>query len=107
MAKTWKNHEKRVAQALGGKRVSGPWQAGPDVVSDWIVAECKARTKLPEWVVKALKQAQAAAGEFQLPIAVLHQKNQRSENDLVVMTMRDFKEWFGGNGSVPESHVSE
>jgi len=86
-----------VADALGGERASGPWQEGPDVVGEWIVAECKSRARLPLWILEALDQAQRAATEYQLPVAVLHQKHQRSENDLVVMRMGDFLQWFGGN----------
>ena len=107
--KTWKRHEKRTAKALGGERVSGPWREGADVVADWIVAECKSREKLPQWIIKAVQQAMDAAGEYQLPVAVLHQKYQRSENDLVVMRLGDFLEWFGGNGNgdLPDDGLPE
>lgn len=95
-----KAHEKRTAEFIGGERVSAPWRKGPDAVSDWAVAECKARKLLPQWLVDAVMQAVRDAQDGQLPMAVLHQKYQRSENDLVVMRRRDFEAWFGGQ--VPE-----
>ncbi|MDD3494258.1 MAG: hypothetical protein PHZ19_12260 [Candidatus Thermoplasmatota archaeon] len=97
----WKEHEKRTSKAFGGRRVSSPWRKGPDSEGDWYVAECKARKLLPQWLVNAVMQAVRDAKDGQLPIAVLHQKHQRSENDLVVMRRRDFEAWFG-NGQVPE-----
>ena len=107
--KAYKAHEERTAAAVSGERVSAPWRKGPDVVSDWIVAECKSREKLPQWIVNAVRQAADAAGEYQLPVAVLHQKYQRSKDDLVVMRLEDFLAWFGGNGNgdLPDDRLPE
>lgn len=99
MTKTryWKAHEKRVANATGGERTSKPWGNFPDTTSDWLITECKARQKLPQWIVDAVQNARKHCNEYQLGVAVLHEKGRHLDNDLVVMTFRDFKEWFGDN----------
>jgi hypothetical protein len=102
----WKQHERRVAQATGGKRTSRPWGDLPDTESDWLVTECKARQKLPQWIVKAVASAKRHATAAQLPIAVLHEKGRHQKNDLVVMAFEDFVEWFSGQvpgATMPES----
>lgn len=98
MAKTkyWKDHERRIATAIGGKRISAPWRQGADVVNNWLCIECKARKKLPQWIEDALRQAEKDAKEYQLPIAVLHEKGRHQKNDLVVIRWNTFQEWFGG-----------
>lgn len=92
----WKAHEKRVAQATNTERTSRPWGDLPDTAGKWLVTECKARQKLPQWIVDAVENARRHATESQLPIAVLHEKHKHSRNDLVVMTFGDFLDWFGG-----------
>ncbi len=91
---TWKNVERAIAKRLNGKRLGATGQATADVVSDWLSAEVKHRRKLPEWLKDALAQAQAGSGE-RLPIVILHENGQRHDNDLVLMRLADFEDWFG------------
>ena len=101
---SWKRTERLVASALGGERVPVTGRArgdAPDVAHDWLSIEVKHRKALPAWLQDAISQAVAAAGISQLPIVVLHACGQRHGNDLVVLRLADFQDWFGevaGNG---------
>ena len=57
----WKETERRTARLLGGQRVGCTGKATPDVVAGWLVAECKHRKTLPQWIAHALAQARTAA----------------------------------------------
>jgi hypothetical protein len=94
MTKAWKAMEKETAKRLGGKRVGITGLETPDVVTDWCVAECKERERLPKWVVDAMNSICAKAGD-KLPILILHQLHSHRDNDLVVMKMKDWEEWHG------------
>lgn len=96
MSATWKNVERRIARALNGQRVGPSGLATADVVTDWLAVEVKHRAQLPNWIKAALDQACAAARPDQLPIAVLHEKHKRTEDDLVLIRLADFLDWFGG-----------
>jgi hypothetical protein len=99
-----------LTRALGTERAAhwpGP-TGGADVRTGWLVAECKSWRRLPTRVVAALEQAERAARDGQLPVAVLHQVGQRRENDLVVLRWGDFRSWFGGpNGAEGNEDDSE
>jgi len=92
----WKRNEREIAAKLGGRRIPASGRAGmPDVAHDWLAVECKTRKKLPVWLQAALSQAEEAAGLGQLPIAVLHESGTYHDEDIVMMRLRDFREWFG------------
>lgn len=93
--RTWQRHEQRVAGALGVQRVGNSGSATADVTTPWLAVECKSWRTLPAKVLAALRQAEAAAAEGQLPIAVLHAVGQRSAHDLVVMRWEQFVAWHG------------
>ena len=95
--KTWKKHELRVAAKLNGRRVGNSGRNTEDVTHAWLSIECKARKSLPAWLKTAMTQARVNADEDKLPIVVLHERNQRSANDLVVIRMADFQEWFAND----------
>jgi hypothetical protein len=95
--RTWQRHEQRIAEALGVQRTGNKGIASADVATDWLAVECKSWRSLPAKVTAAMQQAEAAATEGQLPIAVLHQVGQRSERDLVVMRWGTFMDWFGSS----------
>ncbi len=93
---TWKHVERAVAKRLGGQRVPVSGRAGqPDIAHSWLAIEVKHRRKLPQWLTKALEQAEQAARPGQLPIAVLHQHGQRYGDSLVVLRLKAFEEWYG------------
>ena len=92
----WKAHERRMAKRFGGVRNSNRGEGAEDVDPGWADIECKERAKLPAWLERAMAQAENAASEGQLPLVVLHRKGQRSDNDLVVLRLGDFTQWFGG-----------
>lgn len=95
--KTWKVHERRTALALGGKRMGNRGRNTNDVEHDWLAIECKHTKKLPDWIKAAMRQAELNRDSAaKLPIVVLHELGQRSANDLVVLRMSDFVEFFGG-----------
>ena len=68
------------------------------VAHDWLSIEVKHRRALPVWLCDAMVQAVAAnRGNDKLPVVVLHQKGRRHDDDLVVLRLKDFVEWFGGD----------
>jgi hypothetical protein len=105
----WKSTERAVAKRLGGRRVpiTGRQRGDtPDVAHEWLSVEVKHKAQLPLWLHDAMSQAVAAQRNGQMPIVVLHQSGQRHDNDLVVVRMRDWVEWFGADAlaaaGVPE-----
>lgn len=89
----WKQTQRRIAKSLGGSVTARTGYKGGDVETDWLVVEVKHRQKGPDWITQAVDHARAIAGESKLGIAVLHAKGER--DDLVVLSLKDFKEWFG------------
>lgn len=106
MAKTttWKHTERRVAKALGGQRVGNRGTNTEDVSHDWLSVECKHRKEIPAWIKLAMWQARTNAAADKLPVVVLHEAGQRHSENLVVIRMADFQEWFGGNGGEVVEH---
>lgn len=51
--------------------------------------EVKERQTLPEWILEAIEQAESAS-DFKTPVAILHQKGMKHQDDLVVMRLKDF-----------------
>lgn len=96
--KGWKRVEREIASILHGERVPVTGRARgdvPDIRHRWLSIEAKSRRTLPAWLLKAVAQARAAATEHHLPVAILHEQGDRHSNDLVVMQLRDFQDWFG------------
>lgn len=91
---TWKAHERRTAAALGGRRLGATGVANPDVDAGWLVAECKHRRKLPEWIAAALAKVRGQAGGERLGVVVAHEHGGR--DSWVIMSFSDFRDWFGG-----------
>ena len=84
---------------LGGTRIpiSGRGRGhSPDIHHKRLSIELKSRRKLPAWIEDAMKQAEAAASDGQLPVVVLHQDGRRYADSLVVRRLRDF------SGYLPE-----
>ena len=92
---TWKDHERRTAQALGGKRLGATGVANPDVVSQdgHVIAECKHRKVLPSYLTAALRQVRSQASPDQLAMVVLHEHGAR--DSIVCVSLADWKTWYG------------
>jgi hypothetical protein len=92
----WKHVERQIAKRLGGRRVPVSGRAGqPDIAHPWLSLEVKHRRRLPQWLAKAMEQAERSATPGQLPIAVLHEAGERYGRSLVVLRLGAFEEWFG------------
>ena len=91
----WKDHERQIAKAIGGKRNGNHGVAMADVENDRLCVECKSWQGGVKRVESALQQAEGAAGDSQLPIAVIHTVGRKHANDLVVMRWGQFLDWFG------------
>jgi len=88
----WKEHEKRVAKKLGGRRVSRGADfslSAPDVIHDRFSVECKYRKRLGQFLHDAIKQAEGYDPD-KIPIAVLKEHHQRGE--YVLIRLDDFLE---------------
>jgi hypothetical protein len=59
----WKRCEREVAKLLGGQRQPNTGRRGPDVVSPRWVVEVKLRSRLPQWLLRGLAQAEVGAKE--------------------------------------------
>jgi len=93
--KTWKQTERAIAARLGGERVGNRGTGTPDVTTSWASVECKTRKVLPGWLQDAMAQAVRNARPETLPLVVLHEVGQRHDDDLVVVRLADFVQWFG------------
>lgn len=97
--KLWKATERALAQRLGGERVPITGRirgSAPDIAHNWLSVEVKTRRRLPLWLLEAVEQAVVAAKGTQLPIAILHENHKYHDSDLVVMRLKDWEDWFGG-----------
>lgn len=92
---SWKQNERTIAKRLQGQRVGNVGKATPDVVSDWLSVECKERKRLPDWLWQAVLQAVATCDDDKLPVVILHEKGRHHDNDLVLLRLQDFQNWFG------------
>ena len=102
---TWKEHERRTAGALGGRRIGPTGKDGPDVDAGWIVAECKHRASLPGWIRLALSKIRTQAGPGQLGVVVAHGKGER--DSWVIMSLKDWRDWFGELHGAPSVGSAE
>jgi hypothetical protein len=82
---------------LGGERTSkrGLGSNAPDVLAGGFAVEVKHRRTLPAWLTAAMAQSARNAPDGALPLVVLHEAGQRHADDLVVLRLADFREWFG------------
>jgi hypothetical protein len=87
----WKAFERWIASYLGGERV---WKDQEDVAHPVFSIECKYRKEIPRWLKRALAQAELNAPLDKLPMVVLHEKNQKRDQALVVIRLSTFREWY-------------
>lgn len=89
---TWKAVERKVAGLLGGRRVpvSGRQRGdSPDVEHDFYSIEVKHREALPEWIIDAMRQAEASKTGDKMPLVVLHSKGMKYEDSLAIVKLSD------------------
>jgi len=90
--KSWKAFERTVAEKMGGRRI-GPSGVNTNDVEHAVWAiECKYKSKIPDWILDALIQANK--GDGRTPIVFVRPKALK-EKDVVMMWAKDFYEWFG------------
>jgi hypothetical protein len=61
----------------------------------WLSIEVKHKKIIPLWLLTAMSQAVAAVRGQQLPVVILHQSGARHNDDLVVVRLGDWVQWFG------------
>lgn len=91
----WKSVERKIAGFLGGVRVpiTGRQRgSAPDIEHPRWSIEVKERQTLPDWLLDAMAQADAANNGDKISVAILHKKGNVFQNDLVVMRLKDLKE---------------
>jgi hypothetical protein len=104
----WKAAEVRLAELVGGRRVpvSGRGRGDvPDIEHPWLSIEAKSWSRMPERVVDALRQAEAANPGDRLPVAIIHGNGERYDRALVAMRLGDFLHWFGELADAPDMPV--
>jgi len=94
----WKNSERKVAEYLGGERVSRGDNFGEsdtDVRHKAFSIEVKERKKVSQFLIDIVKQADQYNDGSKLSIGVLHEKGKRHDNDLVLVRLKDFADYYG------------
>ena len=91
----WKATERAISRRFGTTRIGPLGREGPDAITDWLCIEVKERDGLPLWIESALKQIKAQTPAGKLAIVVAHNKGKNHDNDIVMLTLKDFQEWFG------------
>lgn len=92
--KTWKAVERRIAQRLSGRRVGCTGGATADVLTEYFSVEVKTRKRLPALLREGMAQAMANAASLTVPLLVLHELGRKHDDDLVIMRLEDFEEWY-------------
>lgn len=96
--KNWKASERNIAKRLNARRVGCTGHNTADVVNGWLSVEVKTRKRLPSWLTDALRQAHDNTQGDRLPLVILHQVGDQHRRDVVVMTLKNFEDWFGDAG---------
>jgi hypothetical protein len=108
--KSWKAAELALARKFGGERVpvSGRTRGwAPDIEHATLALEVKTRKRMPlllangmDQAVKAAEWAKRKGKADRLPMLVIHEDNTHYDNALVVVRLKDAREWwgFGENG---------
>ena len=84
--------ERAVAAILNGVRVpvSGRGRGdAPDVAHPVLAIEVKHRREVPAWLLDALRQAEAAARDRHVPVAIIHRHGGRHADDLAMLRLVD------------------
>jgi Holliday junction resolvase len=105
MSKRWKPVERKLAAMLGGVRVpvSGRQRGyAPDIEHPWLALEVKSRKRMPVFLREAMDQAVKARDWHQrlhasskMPMVVIHADDTHYDNSMVVVRLKDAREWWG------------
>lgn len=95
----WKAVERKIARRLAGRRVGCTGAATADVLTEHFSVEVKTRRRLPALLRKGMAQAMANAASLTVPLLVLHEVGRKHDDDLVIMRLEDFEEWYEERGS--------
>ena len=96
MTSTWKHTELRICRLLGMERNGAQGAEGPDCDCDWLAVEVKHRARVPKFLTQTLAKVRRQAGADRLGIMVLHEHGSAGDDDLVIMALSDFADWYGG-----------
>ncbi len=94
MSKAWKAHELRVAKRLGGERAGAVGKEGPDVLHPTLAPEIKERKRPLKTLQKYMAQAVRNAPAGRVPIVWLHTLGELDNDDLVVMRVLDWEQFW-------------
>lgn len=116
--RSWKAAELALARFLGGERVPVSGRArgwAPDILHPWLSLEVKTRKNMPLLLRTAMDQAVKAAGWYErrgqgerMPAVVIHQDGTHFENSLVVVRLKDARDYWGfGDGPTLQERQEE
>ncbi len=95
---SWKRTERRIAAVLGGVRVpvTGRTRGDqPDIKHERLAIEVKHWAKVPASLREPMAQAQAAVRGTAVPLVVLHQAGDRTEDALCLFRLGDLARLMG------------
>ena len=95
MSSTWKQTERRICKALGVKRMGAVGAEGPDGMGDHLCVEIKHRKRVSRFLTDTLAKVRHQCRPDQLGIVVLHEHGSHGADDLVLMALSDYVEWYG------------
>ncbi|MHA1225214.1 MAG: hypothetical protein ACTSPV_00560 [Candidatus Hodarchaeales archaeon] len=87
----WKKYERRIAAALGGRRVRAGELEQEDVEHSLLSIEVKLLKNLPKGLTNPYKQAKRNAPKGKIPIVIMKEKKRFDDNALVFLRFKDFK----------------
>lgn len=87
----WKKFERRIAAALGGRRVRCGEKELEDIEHEFLSIEAKLLKEVPVCMSGPLEQAIRNAPAGKMPVVCMKQKKRPDDNALVFMRFKDFK----------------
>jgi len=87
----WKKFERRIAAALGGRRVRAGELEQEDVEHEFLSVEAKLLKSVPACMREPLEQAVRNAPAGKIPMVCMKEKKRKDDNALVFLRFKDFK----------------
>lgn len=91
-----KSYENYIANRLNLKHTGYVGYECPDVEGEDIVIDTKHRENLPLWIKEPLQELQKQAEE-RLSLVIWHEKYANHDDDLVVMSLKDFERLYNAD----------